>query len=306
MTVSNTTDNPTASVTVLVVDDEIFNLDLITDYLNEFEINVVCVESGEAALTILQEFPYRFSAILLDRMMPGMDGIEVLKRIKNDETINRLPVIMQTASTGKKNMLEGLNAGAYYYLSKPYDQATLIAIVKTAIRDYQHYVRIQKNLKQSVQTLKMMDKGIFNFQSLEEGRSLATLLANACPDPERVVLGLTELIINAVEHGNLGITYKEKSILNAAGGWESEVVKRLASPAHKDKYVTVEFSRRDNEISFIIIDQGKGFDWRKFMEISPDRAFDSHGRGIALANSISFKNIEYQENGNKVCVTVPL
>ena len=42
------------------------------------------------------------------------------------------------------------------------------------------------------------------------------------------------------------------------------------------------------------------------MTVSPERAFDSHGRGIALANSISFENIEYLNNGNKVCVTVPL
>jgi len=292
--------------TVLVVDDEVFNLDLITDYLSEFDIDVVCVESGEQALSVLHETPDRFSAILLDRMMPEMNGIEVLERVKNDDLINRLPVIMQTASSGKKNMLEGLKAGAYYYLSKPYDQETLVAIVKAAIRDYQHYVQIQKNLKQSVQTLKMMDRGIFNLKSLDEGRSLAILLANACPNSERVVLGLTELIINAVEHGNLGITYKEKSILNTEGSWESEVVKRLALPAYRDKYVTVEFSRSESEITFVILDQGEGFDWEKFIKISPDRAFDSHGRGIALANSISFKTVEYLDSGNKVCVTVPL
>jgi DNA-binding response OmpR family regulator len=291
---------------VLVVDDEIFNLDLITEYLNEADIDVVCLERGEQALTLLQESPNRFSAVLLDRMMPGLDGIEVLTHIKKDEKISRLPVIMQTASSGKKNMLEGLNAGAYYYLSKPYDQETLIAIVKTAIRDYQHYVHIQENLRQSVQTLKMMDKGLFNFKSLEEGRNLAILLANACPNSDRVVLGLTELITNAVEHGNLGITYEEKSRLNTNGDWEKEVEKRLASPAHKDKYATVEFKRSDNEIIFVITDQGKGFDWRKFMTVSPERAFDSHGRGIALANSISFKQVEYLNKGNKVCVTVPL
>ena len=293
---------------VLVVDDEIFNLDLITDYLDEsdIDVDVVCVERGEQALSVLQESPDRFSAILLDRMMPGIDGIEVLTRIKKDEKISRLPVIMQTASGGQKNMLEGLNAGAYYYLSKPYDQETLTVIVKTAIRDYQHYVNIQESLKQSVQTLKMMDTGLFNFKSLEEGRNLAILLANACPDSERVVLGLTELITNAVEHGNLGITYEEKSMLNTKGDWESEVANRLASSAYKDKFATVEFRRSDNEIKFVITDQGKGFDWRKFMKVSPERAFDSHGRGIALANSISFKNLEYLDNGSKVCVTVPL
>ncbi len=291
---------------VLVVDDEIFNLDLIADYLNESGIDVVCVESGEQALTALHESPGRFSAVLLDRMMPGMDGIEVLAHIKNDEKISRVPVIMQTASCGKKNMIEGLNAGAYYYLSKPYDQETLIAIVKTAIRDYQHYIHIQENLKKSVQTLKMMDKGLFNFKSLEEGRNLAILLANACPNSERVVLGLTELITNAVEHGNLGITYEEKSRLNAQGNWESEVDNRLALPAHKDKYATVEFNRDDNKITLVITDQGNGFDWRQFMTVSPERAFDSHGRGIALASSISFQSVEYLNKGNKVCVTVPL
>ncbi len=291
---------------VLVVDDEIFNLELITDYLIESDIDVVCVESGEQALTILHESPNRFSAILLDRMMPGMDGIEVLSHIKSDKKINRLPVIMQTASTGQKNMLEGLNAGAYYYMSKPYDQETLIVIVNTAIRDFQHYVNIQGRLKQSVQTLKMMDKGLFNFKSLEEGKNIAILLANACPDSERVILGLTELIINAVEHGNLGISYEEKSRLNAEGCWESEIENRLASPVYKDKYATVEFSRSDNKITFVITDQGEGFDWREFMKVSPERAFDSHGRGIALANSISFEHVEYLNSGNKVCVTVPL
>jgi len=291
---------------VLVVDDEIFNLELITDYLNESDIDVVCVERGAEALAALQESPDRFSAVLLDRMMPGMDGIEVLEHIKKDEKINRLPVIMQTASSGKKNMLEGLNAGAYYYLSKPYDQETLVAIVKTAIRDYQHYVHIQENLKQSVQTLKMMDQGLFNFRSLEEGRNLAVLLANACPNSERVVLGLTELITNAVEHGNLNISYEEKSRLNSTGSWESEVENRLDSTAYKDKYATVEFNRNASKITLVITDQGKGFDWREFMTVSPERAFDSHGRGIALANSISFEHLEYLGNGNKVCVTVAL
>lgn len=291
---------------VLVVDDEQFNLDLISEYLSEVNMEVVCVDNGEQALTLLQETPHRFSAVLLDRMMPGINGMEVLVKIKEDKELNRLPVIMQTAKTGKQNMLEGLNAGAHYYLSKPYDQKTLIAIVSTAIRDYQHYLHLKESLNQSTQTLKMMEKGTFIFKSLEEGRKLAAILADACPDSERVVLGLTELITNAVEHGNLGITYEEKTRLNADGSWESEIVSRLSSSTYKDKYATVEFARSDNEITFLITDQGDGFDWHQYLEISPERAFDSHGRGIALAHSVSFDQIEYLDNGKQVCVTVPL
>lgn len=289
---------------VLAVDDEPFNLEIIKEYLSEIDIETVCVESGEQALIVLQNSAQRFSAVLLDRMMPGIDGIEVLKQIKADESTSRLPVIMQTAKAGKENMLEGLNAGAHYYLSKPYDQQTLQAIISTAIRDYQRYKDIQENLEQSAQTLKLMDKGEFTFKSLNEARCLSALLARACPESDSVVFILTELMINAVEHGNLGISYTEKSRLIADEKWEGEVLHRLTLPENKDKQVTIKFTRNVEEITFLITDQGTGFDWQQYMEISPNRAFDSHGRGIAMANSISLNQIEYLETGNKVRVTV--
>lgn len=291
---------------ILVVDDEQFNLDIITDYLGDIDVDVTCVNNGEQALSMLQETPDQFSAVLLDRMMPGMDGMEVLKNVKKDNNINRLPIIMQTAKADKQSMLEGLSAGAHYYLSKPYDQNTLVAIVSSAIRDYQHYLLLRHDLKQSSQALKMMEKGTFTFQSLDDGRNLATMLANACPNSERLILGLTEIITNAIEHGNLGISYKEKSKLNNVGGWETEVNKRLVSPLYKDRYATVEFTRGRHEITFVISDQGNGFDWHKYMEISPDRAFDSHGRGIALAKSLSFNEIQYLNNGSQVRITIPV
>lgn len=287
---------------VLAVDDEPFNLEMIKEYLSEIE--TVCVESGEQALLILKESPEKFSAVLLDRMMPGLDGIEVLKKIKENESTSRIPVIMQTAKAGKECMLEGLKAGAHYYLSKPYDQQTLLAIISTAIRDYQRYKDIQENLEQSAQTLKLMNKGEFNFKSLNEARCLSALLAKSCPESDSVVFVLTELMINAVEHGNLGISYKEKSSLIASEKWEEEVAHRLTLPENANKNVFIEFDRNDKGITFIITDQGTGFDWQQYMEISPNRAFDSHGRGIAMANSISLNQIEYIEAGNVVRLTV--
>ncbi len=290
---------------VLVVDDEEFNLEIIQEYLSEIDIETVCVGSGEKALLLLQESPNKFCTVLLDWMMPGVNGMDVLLAIKSDDKTNKIPVIMQTAKAGKEPMLEGLTAGAHYYISKPYDQQTLIAITTTAIRDYQQYMDMQESLKQSAQTLQMMDHGIFCFKTLSEGRNLAALLANACPESDNVILGLTELIVNAVEHGNLAIGYAEKSKLNAAGEWDNEIKRRINLPINRDKHVTIEFSRSDKKINILIIDQGEGFDWHQYMEISPSRAFDSHGRGIALANLISFKEVKYIGSGNKVCVTIP-
>ena len=289
---------------VLAVDDEQFNLEIIREYLSAINIETVCVESGEQALIVLKNSPQRFSAVLLDRMMPGIDDIEVLKKIKADENTCHLPVIMQTAKSGKHNMLEGLNAGAHYYLSKPYDQQTLLAIISTAIRDYQRYKDIQENLEQSAHTLKLMEQGEFSFKSLDEARCLSALLARACPESDSVVFILTELMVNAVEHGNLGISYKEKSRLISEEKWEGEVLHRLTLPENRDKQVTIKFTRNADEITFLITDQGKGFDWQQYMEVSPKRAFDSHGRGIAMANSISLNKIKYLGTGNKVRVTV--
>ncbi len=295
--------------TVLAVDDELVNLELIEEYLSDVGIETVSVGDGEQALLILREQPQRFSAVLLDRMMPGIDGMEVLSRIKADDRLNHIPVIMQSGKVGKANMLEGLNAGAHYYVSKPYDKQTLSTIVSAAVRDHQDHTYIKNNLKQTAsitQTLKLMDHAMFRFKSLSEGRDLAALLANTCPNTDDVTLGLTELMINAVEHGNLGIGYEEKSRLNMNDDWEQEISWRLTLPSNKNKYVSIEFRRTNKEITFLIVDQGKGFDWMQYMEMSPLRVFDSHGRGIAMANSISFDNIEYLGSGNEVCVTVSL
>jgi len=289
---------------VLVVDDDELNLELIFEYLRDTEIVVLGADNGETAINMLQESPERISTVLLDRVLPGLDGIDVLRSIKSNPELTMLPVIMQTAKDEKKDILDGLQAGAYYYLTKPYDRQTLLAIVNTALNDYNSYRQLQTNVRQTSHALKMMNKGRFTFQTLNEARSLAALLANACNDSNHVVLGLTELMVNAIEHGNLGIGYKEKSRLNALGEWESEIAYRLSQPEHAAKQAMVEFERHENCIMFAIQDQGEGFEWQKYIELSPDRALDSHGRGIAVANSVSFDMIEYRGNGNEVCVTV--
>jgi anti-sigma regulatory factor (Ser/Thr protein kinase) len=233
-------------------------------------------------------------------------GMNLLSKIKAEEKIKNIPVIMQTNDIAKEDMLDGLNAGAYYYVSKPYNEKILVSIVTTAIKDYQYYNQLKSINSKTTEPLCMMKKGEFRFRSLNEGRNLAAILSNACPNSDEVVLGLTELMINAVEHGNLGIGYDEKTRLNANNEWEKEVSRRLNLPPNKDKYVSIEFSRNANEIKFLIADQGRGFDWEQYMEISPKRIFDSHGRGIAIANLVSFDQLEYLETGNKVSVTVSL
>lgn len=291
---------------ILVADDEALNLEILEEHLQDAGYEVITAEDGAQAWGLISANPKRFDTILLDRMMPRMGGMDVLAEIKQHPDISMLPVVLQTAKAAKKDVLEGLQAGAYYYLTKPFDKATMLAIVKTAVSDYQSYWRLQEAVDQTSRTLSLMESGDFSFKTIEEGQDLAALLSNACPLGHKIVMGLSELLINAVEHGNLCISYKDKSELVEQGAWKEEVDRRLSQPEYSAKNVILRFLRTESEISFLIKDQGDGFDWETYLEIRPERAFDNHGRGIAMARMLSFDSIQYQGNGNEVLATVSL
>lgn len=289
---------------ILVVDDEALNIEIILGMLEGENYLFDVARDGVEAWELLESNPEAYDVVLLDRMMPRMDGMEVLSRIKSHTLLRHIPVILQTAMNARENMVEGIRAGAYYYLVKPYDGEVLVSVVRTAARDNQQYRSIRKELREATRTLGLMRGGSFCFRTLAEARALATLLANACPNSESVAMGLAELMINAVEHGNLGITYQEKSALNAAGFWEAEVERRLAQDGLSSRQVEVEFTRDANAIRITITDQGEGFDWETYLTLSPERALDNHGRGIAMAKLLSFSELEYRGLGNQVAVTI--
>lgn len=291
---------------ILVVDDEAFNIEIIQGYLEDEDYLLDTAQDGVEAWEKLEREPESYDAVLLDRMMPRMNGMEVLARIKEHPLLRQTPVILQTARAAKADVVEGIRAGAYYYLAKPFDEAMLISVVRTAVRDSRQYRRVRDELKETTRTLGLMREARFRYRTLTEARGLAALLANACPHAEAVVMGLAELMINAVEHGNLGISYAEKSALNETGGWEAEVERRLARADQAERFVEVEMIRDDQEIRVVITDQGAGFDWSDFLSLSPERAMDNHGRGIAMAGLLSFSRIEYRGRGNEVVAAIAL
>jgi CheY-like chemotaxis protein/anti-sigma regulatory factor (Ser/Thr protein kinase) len=289
---------------VLVVDDHPLDRKLLTAFLAPEGYAIESAGDGVEAWGMLTADPERFDVVLLDRTMPRMDGMKLLARMKEEERLRMLPVIMQTAAALRDQILEGIRAGAYYYLTKPYDEEMLRSVVQTAIADYRGYRELQAQVRKGVDSLRLLRSARFNFQTVEQANDLGMLLANTCPDPTATVIGLTELLVNAVEHGNLGITYEEKSRLYASGGWNDEVQRRLALPENASKHAEVSFERSDGCIRFVIRDQGNGFEFQRYMQVDPHRAFDTHGRGIAMANRLSFSHLEYRGCGNEVVGTI--
>ncbi len=290
---------------VLVVDDEILNLEILGEYFeSETAFTLRLAESGEAAWDILLDPAEHFDVILLDRMMPGLDGIGLLCRIKETPRLADIPVILQTAADTASEIREGLEAGAYYYLTKPYRRDALFAIVHAAITDAKARDSLRRRLHEHINSLQFLHRGDFSIRTVDEAGKLASFLAQACPNSDAAVLGISELLINAVEHGNLGLSYADKSRLKLEDNWLGEIERRLALPCNAGKRVQVNFERTATAITLRICDQGKGFAWQDFLEFSPERACDPNGRGIALARMMSFASITYEGCGNIAVATI--
>ena len=296
-----------SSPKILVVDDEPQNLEIIQEYLeDETCCGATLYDDSQKAWQALEVAPDKYDVILLDWMMPELDGLEMLYRIKQHPDLKFTPVIMQTARSDKQDILRGLAAGAFYYLTKPYNHDSLIQIVKAALEDINRFRQLESILHQSGETQTLDTETEFEFSSLNDADHLAMVLANSCPEPDKVITGISELLINAIEHGNLQIGYKEKSDLKKQGIWREEIERRLQLPQHADKSANVSYCRNGSSIKITISDNGKGFDWKNFLEFSPERAFDNHGRGIAMARLMSFDDLQYNEIGNKVTAIINL
>ncbi|CAK0781755.1 hypothetical protein CCP3SC15_970005 [Gammaproteobacteria bacterium] len=129
-------------------------------------------------------------------------------------------------------------------------------------------------------------------------------MSGICPNPENSYIGLRELLVNAIEHGSFGITYDEKSYLKKNDAWDAELKRRQSLPEYIGKYVTVHFKRNEDEIRFLIKDEGSGFNWRPYLEFDFTRAFDPNGRGIFMAKTLGFDFLEYHGIGNEVLAVI--
>jgi CheY-like chemotaxis protein len=292
------------TATLLLVDDDEFIRLLTQEVLEQCGYKVETAEDGQAAWEKMDQAPAGFDLVLLDKHMPRLDGIALLKLIKADARFKELPVIMLTGDNRQQDILEGLAEGAYYYLTKPSTEEVLKLVIKNALDECRQKRDLRALLGQQKNNLSLMHRAEFRYRNLSEARDLALLLADASLDPGRTLNGYSELLINAVEHGNLSISYAEKSTLMNEGRWAEEVETRLQHPDFTDRRVNVTLEKTANANCVTITDQGNGFDWQAYVEFSPERVFDLHGRGIAMSKVISFDGLEYLGKGNSVVTTV--
>jgi signal transduction histidine kinase len=119
------------TATILVVDDNPTNLQLLLDYLNELNFKTLIAKSGEGALR--QASLAKPDIILLDIMMPGMDGFDTCRRLKDDPETRDVPIIFMTALSDTEDKVKGFDLGAVDYITKPFSQKEVLARLNTQL-----------------------------------------------------------------------------------------------------------------------------------------------------------------------------
>jgi len=285
---------------VLLVEDELSSLCYLEQVLKQEGIDYQTATDGRIGFDVFKKFQPDF--VLSDINMTEMSGIELLEKIKaiKPETI----VVMLTSYHSEQYVVDAMKHGANNYLKKPIHKDTLLA----SLRKYQNIIEMCD-----------YDKKVFSFQlkhnftlvfptNFDIIPSVVNLLVT---ETEGVLsiekqldirLGLSELLLNAVEHGNLGISFYEKSDAINNDTLSLLYDQRMSIPALVQRFVEVRYTYDDQICEWLITDQGKGFDYKSIPDPSSDEGLLClHGRGIFICK-FQFDDMEYLGCGNQVKV----
>lgn len=155
---------------ILLVDDEPFNLDYLEQELEDLELEILTASNGVQALEVIND--HQPDMILLDIMMPVMDGFEVLRRLKENPEWNSIPVVIISAASDLSSVVRGIELGAEDYLPKPFDPVLLHARVNAGLE--------KKRLRDIEQAyLKSLERELEIGREIQQG-----FLPRAIPQPE--------------------------------------------------------------------------------------------------------------------------
>lgn len=290
---------------ILVIDDDLVLSQLIRKLLEKEGYQASVVHNGVDGLDFLEKHDH-VDLILLDWVMPLMNGIEFLKELKEKPFKRKIPVVMITGQSKNEDIIQGIESGVYYYLTKPFDINVFRVIVKKVLLDFerQKSVGIPESCHCS-QGVRLMREAVFTVRTAEDATDLISFFRNLLID-EKYCIGVLELILNGIEHGNLEIGYQLKDELISNDTFEEEVKRRLQLQENRDKSVTVTLEKEPREIRLRIEDGGKGFDYKNYLSLDEDRIYDLHGRGITISSMIFASRLTYRGKGNIVEVTIDL
>ncbi len=285
---------------ILLVEDDSSSRIYLENLLDVNGYKYRSAVNGIEGLNVFEE--YKPDIVITDIQMPIMDGLELLEAIRDKKS--DAIVIITTAYGTENYAIQALQLGANNYLKKPVSNIDLIPVLEkyNAIITSRYspevfpgefiYRKYKYEFLATVQTIpKIVDKLLIEASCEFENNERIN-----------VELGLVELITNAVEHGNLEITYNEKQEALINNTLDSLYEKKQNDPKYKDKKIAIEFCLDNTGYQWIISDQGKGFNWNSLADPTDEKnILELNGRGVYITGFL-FDELEYSGKGNIVRV----
>lgn len=182
---------------VLIVDDTPANLEVISETLSDAGISVAIATSGDRALKQLERrVP---DLILLDVTMPGIDGFETCRRIKQDARLRSIPIIFMTALSDPKNKIRALELGAVDYITKPFHESEVLARVKTHLQLYQLTQNLETQVAQKTEELRSSQIKLIQSEKMSALGNLVAGIAHEINNPVGCIVGNVAAIQSMVD-----------------------------------------------------------------------------------------------------------
>lgn len=285
---------------ILLVEDDSSSRLYLENLLEVNDYKFFSAANGIEGLNIFDE--QKIDIVITDIQMPVMDGLELLEAIR--EKKSNTIVIITTAYGTENYAIQALQLGANNYLKKPVRGSDLIPLLK----------KYEIIINNRFSTDKLPGRLLERKFKLEFNTSIngipkivdRILSESACnyPDSDKIniELGLVELITNAVEHGNMGISNIEKKQAMENNTLDNLYNEKLADIKIREKKILIEFCRTPITCEWTIIDQGEGFDWKTLPDPTNEQnILELNGRGVFITNFL-FDSVEYFGKGNIVKV----
>ena len=287
---------------LLIAEDDVQIRDLIAEWISfNHDYRLSLAPDGERALEIFERDPA--DVILSDLRMPNMGGVELLRRIK--EISPRTQFIMMSGFEDYTDTVEALRKGAVDFFQKPFKMGELMASLERAFKQIW-----SRRRESAVQTYLVEETRKFSIPNDIDGVThlsselTRSLVADGSMDEmtvEGVRGALHEMIVNAIEHGNLEITYDQKSkLMESPEGWRREIERRAKDPHFRERRVWIECRNTPDAVAFTIRDEGGGFDYANLPDPT-ELTHVPHGRGI-LITSVHMDELKYSDAGSEVTI----
>lgn len=262
------------------------------------------VEANDGLTAYEQYQKHSPHLILADLHLEGMSGLDLLAEIRRQDP--DVIFVLMTALGSEDSARQALELKASNYLTKPLRFETIVSLL-----DKYASVFKSRELRHEVSTRITRREVVLKLENRldlvsESADLLVAEAGTALPRKERpgIHLGLYELIVNAIEHGNLGITYDEKRrcLLESPYRLTELVTRRAQEPGRANRRVTIEYKQDEHTMEWTITDEGDGFDWSEVPNPLENNEEALNGRGIFLAR-YQFDDLTYLGAGNKVRVS---